>query len=71
MLPNGAERPVQVTFRKASFCGSTECVEVGQRDDLVILRDSAQPNGFMLHCTVDEWRSFVRNIKTGSLGRLR
>jgi|HubBroStandDraft_1064217.scaffolds.fasta_scaffold87469_2 hypothetical protein len=63
MFSNEAERPAQLAWRKASFCASGECVEVAQHDDVIILRDSTQPYGIMLHCAVDEWRSFLRNIK--------
>jgi hypothetical protein len=67
MSPNEPESALQVTFRRSSFCGSTECIEVALQENVVILRDSAQPNGNMLHYTVEGWRSFVRNIKAGGL----
>jgi hypothetical protein len=50
-------------WRKASFCASGECVEVAQRDDLIIVRNSAQPHGSMLRCTAGQWRSFISNVK--------
>ena len=67
MSSNEAERPVQPTWRKASFCASGECVEIGQQGDMIALRDSMQPHGSMLHYPAEEWRSFIRNIKAGEL----
>jgi hypothetical protein len=60
---NEAFRPV---WRKASFCASGECVEVAQRDGLIILRDSTQPHGSMLRYAADQWRSFICNVKAGA-----
>jgi Domain of unknown function (DUF397) len=70
MSPNEAARPVESAWRKASFCGSTECVEVARRGDVIMLRDSSQPNGDMLEYTVEEWRFFVRNVKAGEFDRI-
>jgi len=70
MSSNRAERPVQLTWRKASFCASGECLEVAQQDGVIILRDSVQPDGSMLHYAAREWRSFVRDIKAGEFDGL-
>lgn len=64
MSSNEAERPAQLAWRKASFCASGECVEAAQRDGVIILRDSTQPSGRMLHYTAEDWRSFVQDVKT-------
>jgi Domain of unknown function (DUF397) len=71
MSQNGAKRPMQPTWRKASFCGSTECVEVGRQDHVIIVRDSGRPHGSTLRYTFEEWRSFVRNIKDGGFDGFR
>ena len=72
MPSNEAGLPVKPFFRKSRFCASGECVEVAQRGDQIILRDSARPDdGGLLHYGVEEWRSFVRNIKAGEFGDLR
>ena len=63
MSSNEAGRIVQLTWRKASFCASGECVEVAQRDEVIILRDSTQPSGHMLSYGAREWRSFVHTVK--------
>jgi len=61
----------QLAFRRASFCGGGECVEVAQRDSAIVLRDSTQPHGSMLHYAAGDWGSFVRSIKSGQLDSLR
>jgi len=61
---------MQSAWRRASFCASNECVEVAQRGDMIILRDSAQPHGSMLHCVAEDWESFMRSIKSGEFDRL-
>ena len=57
--------PVSPIFRKSSFCASGECLEVGQRDGLIILRDSTRPRGIVLHYDAAIWRSFIRDVKAG------
>jgi hypothetical protein len=71
MSSEDADLSVRSAFRRASFCASSECVEVAQRDDVIILRDSAQPNANMLHYGAEEWRSFVRNVKADAFDVLR
>jgi len=65
--PDEADRAAQPAFRTASFCNGGECVEVAQRDGMIVLRDSTRPNGIMLRYAVGGWGSFVRNIKSGQL----
>ena len=56
---------MQAAFRRASFCASNECTEVGQRDGMVVVRDSTQPDGVVLQYALVGWASFVRDIKQG------
>jgi Domain of unknown function (DUF397) len=70
MPSNEAGRPVQPAWRRASFCAASECIEVAQRDGLIILRDSTQQQGSLLHCGAGEWRDLVRIIKAGEYDRL-
>jgi predicted secreted Zn-dependent protease len=60
----------EITWRKASFCGGGECVEVGQHDGLVVMRDSKQPAGNLLRYTSEEWRAFVNGVKAGEFDNL-
>jgi hypothetical protein len=64
MSSNGAAWPMELVFRTASFCASGECIEVAQRDDVIIIRDSTQPHGAMIRSDAADWRRFVRDIKT-------
>jgi len=70
MSPNEVRRATESAFRRASYCASGECVEVGRRDNMVVLRDSIQPNGTVLHYAAGDWVSFVRRIKAGRLDGL-
>jgi Domain of unknown function (DUF397) len=61
----------QPHWRTASLCTGGECIEVAQVDDLIMLRDSLQPRGDILHWTVQEWRSFIVGIRAGKFDDLR
>ena len=61
-------RQAEPIWRRASFCGSGECVEVAELNGMVVMRDSKDPHGPMLRYTADEWRSFVRAVKAGEFG---
>ena len=61
------ERPVQPAWRRASFCASTECVEVAEQDGVIMVRDSAHPSGGTVQWTVEAWRTFVRAIRADSI----
>jgi hypothetical protein len=37
---------------------------------MIVLRDSTQPHGIMLHYAIGDWGSFLRNIKPGQLDDL-
>ena len=67
MSSNEAGSSAQVAWRTASLCTSGECVQVAQRDGLIILRDSTRPDGTTIRVADEGWRSFVRSIKAGSL----
>ena len=71
MLPFEARRTKQPLWRKASFCQSGECVEVAQRNDMIVLRSSNGPRGISLGArrrvqyTTQEWQTFIRGVKAG------
>ena len=52
-------------WRKASYSlGNGECIEVaGGAEGQVAVRDSKNPAGCVLVCSVDEWNSFLLGIK--------
>ena len=65
-----SEEVAQTAFRQSSFCGTGECIEVAQRNGVIVLRDSTQPRGSMLNYAPEDWSSFVRRIKAGRLDAL-
>lgn len=54
-------------FRKSSYSGAANpaCVEVGFVTAEVLLRDSKNRGGPVLHFTPEEWRAFVAGVKDG------
>jgi hypothetical protein len=70
MTPNEVGQATPPAFRRASFCASGECIEVAQRDSMIILRDSAQPHACTLNYSARHWESFVRSIKSGKFNIL-
>ena len=66
----------QLMWRKASFCASGECVEVAQRNDMIVLRSTNGPRGITVgprrsvHYTTQEWQTFVRGVKAGEFDDL-
>ena len=51
-------------WRTSSFSGNGgECVEVGQADDTVAVRDSKDRTGAMLRFAPGAWRSFADQLK--------
>jgi hypothetical protein len=56
-----------VTFRKSSHSGAVNqnCVEVGFVTAEVLLRDSKDRHGPVLHFTPDEWDAFLAGAKAG------
>lgn len=76
MLSFGARQTEQPAWRKASFCASGECVEVAQRNGMIILRSPNGPRGVSVgprrrvRYTSQEWQTFVRGIKAGEFDDL-
>jgi len=56
-----------LVFSKSSFSGAANanCVEVGFVTAEVMLRDSKDPGGPVLHFTPDEWKAFLAGVKAG------
>jgi hypothetical protein len=52
-------------WQKSSYCGSAACVEVAQTDDVILVRDSKNPQIMPLSFTPDEWTAFVAGVKAG------
>lgn len=76
MLPFGARQTNLPPWRKASFCASGECVEVAQRNGMIVLRSSNGPRGISagprrrVRYTAEEWQAFVLGVKAGEFDNL-
>jgi hypothetical protein len=54
-----------MSWRAAGGCYDSNCVEVHQCTDQVLVRDSKDPTGPVLTFTRDEWEAFVGGAKDG------
>jgi Domain of unknown function (DUF397). len=57
----------KATWRKSTYSGGNggECVEVATNlPGVVAVRDSKNPNGPILTFTPDQWRTFLKDIKS-------
>lgn len=48
---------------RSSHCDSNACVEVADQEDVVLMRNSKDPDGPVLRFTRDQWREFVQSLK--------
>jgi hypothetical protein len=56
----------ELAWRKAqSSIGNGACVEVAPAGNMIALRDSKNPKGAILMCTVAEWGAFLDGAKKG------
>lgn len=54
-------------WRRSSRCESGHCVEVFFDGELVLVRNSREPNGPWLTFDADEWRAFTAGLVAGEL----
>jgi hypothetical protein len=54
-----------LTWRRASFCTSSGCVEVASTGDTIAVRDSKDPDSPILTYDRAEWHAFVAGVKNG------
>lgn len=55
-----------VTWRTSTFSnGVGECVEVADRPDGVLVRDTKDRTRPPFHCSAPAWRAFVRAVRAG------
>ena len=55
----------QPTWRIAKRCDGGQCVEIGILGEVVMIRDSADPDGIRIAVSHKEWLEFVANVKDG------
>lgn len=61
-----ADRSDGPGFKRSSFCGGGDCVEVEVRAGVgVAVRHSRHPDVESIAFTTAEWRDFVKGVKAG------
>jgi hypothetical protein len=55
-------------FKKSSFSGNGDCVEVAMTPTGVIVRDSKNPLGPVLWFSTMEWTAFIYGVLAGEFG---
>lgn len=63
MKPGGL-RPIQVAWRKSTYCANSECAEVAHQDGLVLLRSTLSPDDAVA-LTAEEFRALRLGIQAG------
>jgi hypothetical protein len=58
-------------WHKASFCQTGECVEIAAYNDVVLMRNSAQPESGYVYFTPEEFDSFLGAAKSGEFDLAR
>lgn len=57
-------RSKQTAWRKSSFCAAGECLEIAQKDESILLRNSRLPRT-VIQVTAEEWQAFSKALATG------
>jgi hypothetical protein len=56
-----------IAWRKSSYSSGTgNCVEVGESDGLVAIRDTKQVSGLVLEFDAAAWHEFLSAVKSGN-----
>lgn len=69
-MSSGAQDRPASAWRKSSYCGGGECVEVSAQSPAVAIRRSVDANGSVLRFTRAEWQAFVAGVKAGEFDDL-
>jgi len=60
---------VPAQWRKSTHSSANgACIEVAHLPEAIAVRDSKDPDGPVLTLTAQAWRSFTRQLKSGTLG---
>ena len=54
-----------LTWQKSTYSGNSGCLEVARTKNLVLLRDSKDPDGRFLAVLLGEWQAFLLGVKAG------
>jgi len=53
-------------WRKSSYCASGECVEVMRKGNVVLMRNSTEPQNIVSY-SLEDWRLFIQQVKSDHL----
>jgi Domain of unknown function (DUF397) len=56
--------PAELIWRKSSPCDPSECIEVANWGDRVLIRDSKDMAGSILDVRLNDWHTFIRDVTT-------
>jgi Domain of unknown function (DUF397) len=59
----------QALWRKSSFSGNGDCLELLVCTDGVRVRDSKRPDGVQLRLSFVQWATFLAKVRTGELDK--
>jgi hypothetical protein len=59
------EAAKQLIWRKSSYSGNGDCVEVAFAGADVFVRDSKDQHGAVLQFTAEEWKTFLSSVCAG------
>jgi len=54
-----------LAWERSERCGDGACVEAAALDDVILVRDSKDPEGPVLSFTRREWQTFLGGIEDG------
>jgi len=52
-------------WRTAKDCDGGQCIEIGAKDKIIMIRDSADREGGRIALSHQQWRNFVVAVKGG------
>jgi hypothetical protein len=55
-----------LAWRKSSYSGNGNCVEVAVPEAGLAVRDSKDPQGPALHFTAEAWSAFLADVTSGA-----
>jgi hypothetical protein len=55
----------KIRWRKSTYCSNGDCVEVAVLDEEVVVRNSKNRHGPILHFTPIEWEAFLSGVRDG------
>jgi hypothetical protein len=56
-----------LVWRKSRRCDSSACVEVAVTSESVVLRNSQDPGGSVLHLSKDQWTAFIAFVQADGI----